>query len=374
MDRNGTGQFGADALGGLADQDHFGRLSGQCLPERPVGTALILAAQYQEYPAAVFRKRLEGAQGGIDIGGLGVVYVLDALFPGHRFEPVGQRLEIPDRPGHRFRRQPVKPGRGTDGQDILLVMHPPEAAGRNFQELFSIGKEEMPTVAEKTPLLLAAAVKEGPALESGAGHPALRVVVIEQRDIVAGLVFENPELGLPVRAEVRIAVQVVGGDVEQQREFRPEALDPLQLETAHLQDHRVGCGQAVNYRDEGGPDVAREDHRPAGRFQHVAQQGNHGTLAVGPGDRQDRGRAETVGQFQFAPDRDAALKGGLDRPALGRHAGTGHHQVQAFQERLRMAAQFHPDAGGLQFAPFRFEAGAAAVLGQADLGPASGQE
>ena len=56
------------------------------------------------------------------------------------------------------------------------------------------------------------------------------------RDILGGLVLEDPQLGVAVALEGAVPVEVVGLEVEQHGDPRPKLLDVLELEARELAD------------------------------------------------------------------------------------------------------------------------------------------
>ena len=56
------------------------------------------------------------------------------------------------------------------------------------------------------------------------------------RGVLRDLVLEDPELRVAVRLEAAVAVEVVGLEVEQHGDARPELVDVLELEARELAD------------------------------------------------------------------------------------------------------------------------------------------
>jgi hypothetical protein len=64
----------------------------------------------------------DGLQRGINVGGLGVVVVLDTVDGGHEFEPVLDGLEALDGAANGFGRDSGEPGGADRRQDVFDVV------------------------------------------------------------------------------------------------------------------------------------------------------------------------------------------------------------------------------------------------------------
>ena len=100
-----------------------------------------------------------------------------------------------------------------------------------------------------------------------------RVVGVDHREVVAPLRVEDPRLGRGVALEPVVAIEVIGGDVEQHRHARAKRLDRLELEARRL-DHADAAGAGRRRADRLGErlaQVAADERRPAGLGQDRAR-------------------------------------------------------------------------------------------------------
>ena len=67
-------------------------------------------------------KRLQRLDGGIDIGGFGIVVVLDAANCGHKFQAMLHRLEFGDRVADLLRLESGQHSDAHRGQHVLQVV------------------------------------------------------------------------------------------------------------------------------------------------------------------------------------------------------------------------------------------------------------
>ena len=104
-----------------------------------------------------------------------------------------------------------------------------------------------------------------------------------------------------------MAVEVVRGEVDEDRALGREVLGVLELEAGGLADHgRVGVDRA-GQRGERCADVAGDGDRAAGGPVEVADQLGRGGLAVGARDGAEGVRDQPPGELELAGDLDAAL-------------------------------------------------------------------
>ena len=158
-----------------------------------------------------------------------------------------------------------------------------------------------------------------------------------------------------------MTVEMVGSEIQQQRDARAERRDPLELKAAQLGHYAGVVGGAVDDADQRRADVAREQRVQAVGFKDVRNQRRSGGFSVGAGDA-DQGSAfvqEARGQFDFAPDGDLrAARGGQQR-CVGGHPGAGDHQFLLIKDRGVMRAKMQLHTCGAQLGGagnFRFAA------------------
>ena len=117
-----------------------------------------------------------------------------------------------------------------------------------------------------------------------------------------------------------MAVEVVGGEVEEDRALGGEGDAVLELEAGGLADDRRGRVDLAGERGERRADVAGDGDRLAGRPVDVAEQLGDGRLAVGAGDGEEAVGDRPPGELELADHLDAPLQGGGDHRRLPGHA------------------------------------------------------
>ncbi len=142
------------------------------------------------------------------------------------------------------------------------------------------------------------------------------------RDVVGALAREDPQLGGEVVVHRAVPVEMVGLEVQQQRDVGRERHRVLELEGAGLADHgRVAVAPTVaGERADGEPDVAGDVDRPPRRAPDRAEQLGRRRLAVRAGHRDERALDEPPAELELAVDRHAAPARLGDHRRLARHA------------------------------------------------------
>ena len=216
---------------------------------------------------------------------------------------------------------------------------PRRPIGENDGAVFHIGAHvHAPPTAEPEPLR--------PDFRRQVG--AERIVGVEDGEVLALLVAEQPRLRCHVLAHGGVAVEVVRRDVQQRRHSRAETADGLKLEAAHFHHvHRL-VGSALHQSNERGADVAPH-LRPAARLrENAAQQRGGGGLSVRTSDRNHRPAQEAPSQLQLADDLDSLPPRFLEHRQVERNAGAGHDEFRAQEGGLAVAAAFNSNPSGAQ--------------------------
>src|SRR5262245_15856064 len=85
---------------------------------------------------------------------------------------------------------------------------------------------------------------EDPATSSLGQFRTCRVILVQHYEVISRLVLENSSLGVGIDLESSMAVEMIGRDVKNDRDFRTEGLNGLQLETRNLQ-HRDALTRSI---------------------------------------------------------------------------------------------------------------------------------
>ncbi len=112
-----------------------------------------------------------------------------------------------------------------------------------------------------------------------------------------------------------MAVEVVGGEVEEDGALGGEARRVLELEAGGLADDGRAGVELAGQRGERRADVPGDRDRLRRRSGRVPEQLGGGRLAVRAGDGDEAVRDRPPGQLELADDVDPALEGGARSPA-----------------------------------------------------------
>src|ERR1700694_4369104 len=90
-----------------------------------------------------------------------------------------------------------------------------------------------------------------------------RVIHIKNCEVVCSLILEDPDLGVDVIPEGGVTVQMILGDIEQDRHPRAESPDPFQLERAELDNHPCRLFSRGDEFDQGIADISADERSKA---------------------------------------------------------------------------------------------------------------
>ena len=107
-----------------------------------------------------------------------------------------------------------------------------------------------------------------------------------------------------------MAVEVILGDVGDDRDVRADARERFQLKARNLHDRDVVVPQSVHARRERQPDVAAGNAIQPSCPQYLVDHGHGGRLSVGARDRDESRAQEQATQFRFPDDALARLTEG----------------------------------------------------------------
>ena len=136
-------------------------------------------------------------------------------------------------------------------------------------------------------------------------------------------------LGEGVVFEAAVAVEVVGGDVEDYGDPGMKAFSAFELKAGDLKDRPGFIGALVDEGNDGDADVAADKGGKAGFLKDFADQRGGGGFAVGAGNGQGFALEEARGQFQFADDGQAKALDLGEFWSVQRDAGADNDEVLA---------------------------------------------
>ena len=122
-------------------------------------------------------------------------------------------------------------------------------------------------------------------------------------------------------------VEVIGLEVQENRELRLEALDVLELEARQLADDALGLPHLAFELAQRSPDVSG-----SWRAEDRAEQLRRRRLPVRPGDADDRVAQIARGELDLAPDRDATLACRDDERRFTGDAGALDEHLDAVEQ------------------------------------------
>jgi hypothetical protein len=164
-------------------------------------------------------------------------------------------------------------------------------------------------------------------------------------------VVEQPRLVRVIAVEIRVAVEVIGAEVEQNPHRRLEPLDIRQLERAHLgYDPLVSPATLGGQLREGEPDVAAHADLNACRSEQRARPRRGRGFPVRPRYRDHWRLEEVERQLELGDHLLASNTRRGENRGAGRYARAHDQQVAASEPILIVAPQVHVGARPHQLA------------------------
>ena len=164
-----------------------------------------------------------------------------------------------------------------------------------------------------------------------------------------------------------MSVEMVGRDVQNNRDFRPESLDRLKLKARYFEhDHRFG-GCAVSQRDRGRSDVAAHKRRKPCRSHDFAREGSRSRLAVRSSDGDNWAGQKLRGKLDLADDTLAERSRLLQRRSVDRHARRNDDQILSAERALAVSSGFDGNPVVQQHGDFVAQFVAALGIGNRNL-------
>jgi hypothetical protein len=129
------------------------------------------------------------------------------------------------------------------------------------------------------------------------------------------LVLEDPQLRVAIALERAVPVEMVGLEVEEDRDAGSQLVDVFELEARQLADDPVVFAELPVQLRERAADVAGH-----GRLEHRPEQLAGRRLAVRAGDADQPGGQEPVAELDLTPDRDLARASTRHERGISRYA------------------------------------------------------
>src|SRR5512143_3522827 len=147
---------------------------------------------------------------------------------------------------------------------------------------------------------------------------------VEESRVTGTLVREDRHFRPPIIGESPVAVEMVFGYVEEDRDVRSETLYRLQLKAADLGDYVGRLLPARDVVDEGIADVSAHEDMLESRTEDPAEEGRCRCLAVRASDGDDRLFDKRRGELRL-PNHPGAVPPGLFEQRMVRNNPGAHH-------------------------------------------------
>ena len=325
-------QRAGDAIRGGADGDHVACLLRNEIAHPLELTRFVFASQDQQHAGR--GKTFQRFERGVDVRPFRVVDVTNAALLPHHHHPVRQPSERSERDLHRHVIDAHRARGKPCGQSVFHVRQPFQLQRRTrYAPLFAADAQDHLVAIQPGTFIHLLRCGEAPQASMGPPIDSTTFAGVHDCRVTGLLIAEDPILCCRVGVEVRIAVHVVGRNVQEKRDIRPERVNCLQLKRRKLQ--HVGprlllidrCYQRF-------ADVAGHDRLTAGDFEDLADQGRRRRLAVGAGDGDDRSFEMTERQLDLADDRNAHRRSVPEQRYVERNARADDDRLHSGEKRL----------------------------------------
>ena len=221
----------------------------------------------------------DGLGGGVDVGGLGVVVVLDAVDGGHELEPMLDGLELLDGAANCLGRHAGEAGRDDSGQHILDIVRALERNSGERHDLLDRRRLWPRDRRRSHPQAMRPARPDARLRTSRpwrwrGRRPRRRGYC--RRSAPRSRSHSARRRCAPwprIVLEAAVAVEMVGRDVEDDGDVGMELDGAFKLEAGDLED-RPGVGSAfVDEPDDGHADVAADEGGKAGSRREFRRAG-----------------------------------------------------------------------------------------------------
>src|SRR6266576_705508 len=183
----------------------------------------------------------ERFDGGVNIGGLGVVVVFDAFDRSDILQAMLNRLEVANGLADLVRRNPHQGAGANRCQNVLHVVRAFQADLTDQHDLAlanAITKKDAAVVDVSALLdLLLSAEPEDLSARPIWQSQASGIVFVEDNVVGGLLIFEDAGFGVDVGLECAVAIEMIGSDVQNYRNLGPEGLDGFQLKAGDFEHH-----------------------------------------------------------------------------------------------------------------------------------------
>ncbi len=137
------------------------------------------------------------------------------------------------------------------------------------------------------------------------------IVSVEDGEIVGSLFFENAGLSRGISFHRAVAIEVIGGEIQEDADVRTERFDQFELEAAEFRDGNGLIGGLLDDVDERSSDIPGEQCGETGVFQNVFDERSGCGFSVGASNGNEAAMEKAVGKFDLAPDANVVGACGL---------------------------------------------------------------
>ncbi len=352
----------AHQRGGFADRDHAAATLRQWRTQFPQIASLELAAHQRDDTTL---ETLNRSPRRFHVGRLRIVDEPHVTNPTSGLHHVLETMKPTQGVGHGVRRHSCHRRNGSGCNHVVQHVATGQFDRRHRNEAFHrrVCPPHNPVIVQEKAIHDRAGGGEhhSPRSDATAARHDRRVIGVDDCPIGRLLVRKDARFRRRVRLDGWMPIEMVGGEVEPQRDPWTEPDGRLELKAAHLDDvHRLRRG-AFDLHAQRHPDVSADQDVASRLLEHPAEQRCRRRFSFRAGDRHDRTLHPTRGELELADDLCTVLSRRFEHRLLGRHSRTDHHQVGLLEGRGRVAARFEGHAGITQ--PCRI-IDARAALGQ----------
>ena len=174
----------------------------------------------------------------------------------------------------------------------------------------------------------------------------VRIVGVDHRPVVRGLIRKDLRLRCAVLLHRTVTIEMVRGQVQQDRNPWMKRVGRLELKAAHLDDmERLGRGVG-HLRAQGRSDVSADQRPQAAGVEHAPGQRRRRRLALRSGDRHDPSAQPARRELDLSHDRNAGVRAPR-RSRADRAARPGSARSESAEVNVarRCAPSSRPHAG-----------------------------
>ncbi|RMR08681.1 hypothetical protein ALP93_05443 [Pseudomonas syringae pv. helianthi] len=291
---------------GIAPQQYCGAamLRNRRTQSTKVGTFAIATGNQNQLAFDIRTKAFDGSQCGTDVGGFGIVVVMNAVVLSQPLAAMLKPGEFTQAGEHGIEGQPHGVPERQRCKGIGLIVRAPDFQFTDRHEVFELERQVLFAVlfAQTETVEVGLVETECPARQAFANQrTGQRILTIDHH--LPGT-SENPVLGQVVGRQTAVAVHVVLADVQHGRHFSVELVGGFELKAGQL--HHVQFDIVAEQVQRWSTQVAPYRNAFACSDSHFAYQRRYRTFRIRTGNGDDRCLRVTREQLDVTGQFDAA--------------------------------------------------------------------